>query len=126
MHQESILLAILYWLRWRGFYLTACAFAARNALLSGGVATALCRSLLRVRRLVHVARLVALPEAERVIRVSYFNWLAIGGLELPVAFVIDPLSILMVLIIWASARSSICSAWVTCPTTPRRRNTSRI
>ena len=44
-------------------------------------------------------KLIGLPAEERSLRVDYFNWLTLGSLDISAAFVVDALSILMVLII---------------------------
>lgn len=98
MQQESIILAILLTTPVLGFLFNGLRFRSHNALLSGIVATTavavsfLCGLLL-------LSQLTAMPEAERVLRITYFSWLNIGSLDIPVSFVVDPLSILMVLII---------------------------
>jgi NADH-quinone oxidoreductase subunit L len=98
MNQESSILAVLLIAPVLGFLFNGLRFRSHNAILAGTVATiAVATSF--VCGLLLMNQLVGLPEAERVLRITYFNWLSLGSLDVPVSFVIDPLSILMVLII---------------------------
>ncbi|MCC6137462.1 MAG: NADH-quinone oxidoreductase subunit L, partial [Bdellovibrionaceae bacterium] len=97
MQQESVL-AILLLAPVLGFLFNGIRFRSHNAILAGSVATAAVAVSFGCGLLL-LNQLVGLPEAERVMRITYFQWLGIGGLDIPVSFVIDPLSILMVIII---------------------------
>lgn len=98
MQNESLILALLLLAPVAGFLFNGLRFRSHNAVLAGSVATVAVATSF-VCGLLLFSQLLSLPETARVLRVDYFSWIAIGGLDIPVAFVIDPLSILMVLII---------------------------
>ena len=95
---NQTLLAILLLAPVVGFLFNGLRFRSANGILAGTVATiAVATSF--VAAIAFYIQLLNLPAIERTLRIEFFQWLSIGALEIPVAFVIDPLSILMVLII---------------------------
>ncbi len=98
MQQESLILAILLMTPVLGFLFNGLRFRSHNAMLSGIVATAAVATSFGCALLL-LNQLMGMPEADRVLRITYFSWLNMGGLDIPVSFVVDPLSILMVMII---------------------------
>ncbi|MCB9072683.1 MAG: NADH-quinone oxidoreductase subunit L [Bdellovibrionaceae bacterium] len=98
MQSESIVLAVLLLAPVVGFLFNGLRFRSHNATLAGIVATGMV-AISFVCGLILFNQLLGMEGPERVLRISYFSWLSLGNLDLPVAFVVDPLSILMVLII---------------------------
>jgi NADH-quinone oxidoreductase subunit L len=98
MQNESMILAILLMAPVIGFLFNGIRFRSKNAYLAGSVATGAV-AISFVCALILFSQILGMPEAARELRITYFQWLGVGGLDIPVAFVVDPLSILMVLII---------------------------
>lgn len=95
---NHVLLGILLLAPVFGFLFNGFRFRNSNGVLAGVVATtAVAVSFLCA--LSFFFQLIGLPSEERHLRVEYFQWLSLSGLEIPVSFVVDQLSILMVLII---------------------------
>jgi NADH-quinone oxidoreductase subunit L len=95
---NHILLAILLLAPVAGFLFNGLRFRSSNGVFAGAVATTAVATSF-VAALTFFTQLLALSPEQRHLRIEYFQWLSLGSLEIPVAFVIDPLSILMVLII---------------------------
>lgn len=94
----EIILGILLLSPLVGFVINGLRFRNENPRVAAGIGvTAIVVSF--ICGLLLFSKLLGMSGAERVLRVEYFTWLSVGGFELPVAFVVDPLSILMVLII---------------------------
>lgn len=96
--QQEMILAILLLAPVLGFLFNGLRFRSHNAILAGSVATAAVAISFGCALLL-LNQLMGLPEAARSLRITYFQWLGVGGLDIPVSFVVDPLSILMVMII---------------------------
>lgn len=96
--QNELLMAILLLAPVAGFLFNGLRFRSEDVKPAGIVATAAVFTSF-IAGVVFFCKLLSMPAAERVIRVDYFTWLTLGDFYLPVSFVIDPLSILMVLII---------------------------
>jgi NADH-quinone oxidoreductase subunit L len=98
MSQENMLMSILLLAPVVGFLINGLRFRSDNYKLAGAIAT----GAVAVSFICGVSlfcKLLDMPAEARHIRVEFFQWLTVGNLSLPVAFVIDPLSSLMVLII---------------------------
>ncbi|MBY0386269.1 NADH-quinone oxidoreductase subunit L, partial [bacterium] len=95
---NQALLAILLLAPVAGFLFNGFRFRNQNGVFAGTVATAAVATSFAAA-IAFFMQLLSLPAAERTLRIEFFQWLSLGSLEIPVAFVIDPLSILMVLII---------------------------
>ncbi len=95
---NQVLLAILLLAPVAGFLFNGLRFRSHNGILAGAVATSAV-AVSFASALAFFTQLLNFAPDQRHIRVEYFQWLSLGGLEIPVAFVIDPLSILMVMII---------------------------
>lgn len=94
----NILVATLFLAPLAGFLFNGLRFRSQNALLAGSIATAaigvsfVCTVLLFVQ-------LLGMPSEARFINVHFFDWINVGGLNLAAAFVVDPISIVMMLVI---------------------------
>jgi NADH-quinone oxidoreductase subunit L len=81
-----------------GFTFNGLRFRSQNGYLAGAVATAaaavsfLCSLLLW-------QKLLALPPDARVLETRFFEWIAVGDMKVPFGFVVDQISIVMILII---------------------------
>jgi NADH-quinone oxidoreductase subunit L len=98
MSQENLLMSILLLSPVVGFLINGLRFRSHNYKLAGTIATGAV-AVSFVCGVMLFLELLKLPAEARHIRVEFFQWLNVGNLNLPVAFVIDPLSSLMVLII---------------------------
>lgn len=98
MTTEHLILAILLLSPVVGFLINGLRFTSQKGVLAGTIATSavfvsfICAITLFVQ-------LLGLPAEQRSFRLEYFEWMSVAGLRLPVAFVFDSLSSLMVLII---------------------------
>lgn len=95
---NHLLLAILLLAPVVGFLINGLRFRSQNGVLAGTIATAAVATSFGAA-IAFFTQLLSLPADQRHLRIEYFDWLSLGSLEIPVAFVVDPLSILMVLII---------------------------
>lgn len=81
-----------------GFLLNGLRYKSKNYMLAGSIATgAIFVGFLSAVGL--FLKLTALPETERAIRVSLFQWLEVGAFRLPFELVVDQISGIMILII---------------------------
>ncbi|MBY0314159.1 MAG: NADH-quinone oxidoreductase subunit L [Bdellovibrionales bacterium] len=98
MTTEHIILAILLLSPAIGFLINGTRYSSQKGVLAGSIATT--AVLISFACAVTLfMQLLGLPAEQRSLRIEYFDWLSVGGLRLPVAFVFDSLSSLMVLII---------------------------
>lgn len=95
---NHVLLALLLLSPVVGFLINGLRFRSQNGVLAGTIATAAVATSFAAA-VMFFCQLVGLPADQRSLRIEYFTWLSLGGLDIPVAFVVDQLSILMVLII---------------------------
>lgn len=98
MAHENILMSILLLSPVLGFLFNGLRYKSDNYKIAGSVATGAV-AISFVCGILLFCQLLGMPPEERVIRVEFFRWLSLGTLQIPVAFVIDPLSSIMVLII---------------------------
>lgn len=95
---NSIIVAVLLISPVIGFLINGFRFRSQNAYVAGAIGTiavaisAGCSILL-------YTKLLAMPTDARLIRVDYFSWLSFDTLKVSFGFVVDPLSIIMMLII---------------------------
>lgn len=95
---EKTVLAILLLAPLVGFLINGLRFRSKNAQVAGVVATsAIFVSFISSLSLFFKVK--ALPEAERAIRVHFFNWISVGDFTADAAFVVDQISGIMILII---------------------------
>ncbi len=81
-----------------GFLINGFRFRSNNAKVAGGIAcTAMALSF--VSAIVFFLKLRGLPAAERVINIELFSWIQVANFNAPMAFTLDPLSMVMTLII---------------------------
>lgn len=95
---NHVLLALLLLSPVVGFLINGLRFRSQNGVLAGTIATTAV-GVSFAAAVMFFSQLVGLPADQRSLRIEYFTWLSLGGLDIPVAFVVDQLSILMVLII---------------------------
>jgi NADH-quinone oxidoreductase subunit L len=94
----SVLIAVLLLAPLAGFLFNGLRFKSQNALVAGSVATAaVAISFLCAMTL--VLDVMMLPPASRSILVQYFSWIAVGDLTVNAAFVVDPISSIMIMVI---------------------------
>ncbi len=81
-----------------GFLINGFRFRSKNIKVAGGIAcSAMAISFLSA--LFYFFKLINLPVDERSIEVLLFHWIQVGEFSAPMAFTIDPLSMVMTLII---------------------------
>lgn len=81
-----------------GFLINGFRWKSKNYLASGGLATAaIAVSFIAALNLLF--ELIQLPADQRTIIVKYFDWINVGILNVPAGFLVDTISIVMVLII---------------------------
>lgn len=95
---SSALIQILLFAPLLGFFVNGLRYKSPNYRLAGTVAT-LAVGASFVASVLLFLELLALPAESRSLRLELFEWVAVGGLSLPFAFVIDQLSAVMILII---------------------------
>lgn len=95
--QAEFLFAILLLSPLIGFIINGLRWKSKNYLLAGSIATGAV-AISFVAAVLVVMKLFG-ADAPKAITVEYFKWMAVGGLEVPVAFVIDHISALMVLVV---------------------------
>ncbi len=81
-----------------GFLFNGIRFRSQNGYLAGAVATA-AATISFICSLMLWAKLLALPVESRVIETKFFEWISVGTLKIPFGFVVDQVSIVMILII---------------------------
>jgi NADH-quinone oxidoreductase subunit L len=95
---SSLMMAILILSPLLGFIINGLCFRGHNSKVAGSIGTAaifisfICSVIL-------VSRLVGLPAEAREIRFDFFSWLEVGSLKVPLGFVIDQISAIMILVI---------------------------
>lgn len=97
--QAEFLFAILLLAPLIGSLINGFRWNSKNYMLAGSIATGAV-ALSFVASVLVVAKLFGGgPEAPKAITVEFFNWFAVGSLEVPAAFTIDRISALMVLVV---------------------------
>lgn len=81
-----------------GFLFNGFRFKSKNNILAGSVASAMA-ILSFCCSLILVGQLIALPEGDRVLRATFFNWILAGDFSVDAAFTVDPISAIMLLVI---------------------------
>ncbi len=81
-----------------GFLVNGVRFKSKNAKLSGVIACST-MALSFISAILFFIKLMQLPVDQRSISIQLFNWIKVGSFDVPMAFTIDPLSIVMTLII---------------------------
>lgn len=81
-----------------GFTINGLRFRSKNYLLSGSIATG-AALISFVCSLLLFQKLLGLPAEERFLSTRFFDWIAVGRLSVPFAFVVDQISVVMILII---------------------------
>lgn len=97
MSNQSLLLILLF-SPLLGFLINGFRYSSKNYKLAGTIAT----SAIFIGFMASVtlfSQLVGMPESEREIRVSLFQWLEVGSFRLPFELVVDQISGIMILII---------------------------
>lgn len=81
-----------------GFVFNGLRFRSKNALLAGTVATG-AAAISFLCSVVLYGRLLSLPPESRVLSTRFFDWISVGGLNVPFGFTVDPISMVMLLVI---------------------------
>lgn len=95
---DSIWLSVLLLAPLVGFLINGPRFKDKNYKLSGGIAT-LAVFISFIASIRFFITLLALPAESRSITVSFFDWIQVGSLNVPMSFHIDPISAVMILVI---------------------------
>lgn len=95
---HTLLLSILIFAPLIGFFVNGLRFKSQNATVAGSIATsAMALSFIAAAAL--FLQVVGLPPEARSIRVELFRWMTVGNLNIPMAFVVDQISAVMILVI---------------------------
>ena len=95
---EQFLVALLILAPLVGFFINGLRFKSQNGVLAGVIATtAIGISFLCAVAL--VLQVMGAPADARTIRVEFFRWLTVANLNVPMAFVVDQISSVMILVI---------------------------
>ena len=95
---QSILMATLLLAPLLGFLINGLRYKKHGANLAGCIATgAVLISF--VAAILLVAELTGMPHESRVISVHFFDWISVSNLKIPAAFLVDPISAIMILVI---------------------------
>jgi NADH-quinone oxidoreductase subunit L len=81
-----------------GFLLNGLRFRSPNAVLAGAIATG-AAAVSFVCSLLLYSKLLALPPEGRHLATRFFDWIVVGELKIPFGFVVDQISVIMILII---------------------------
>ncbi len=81
-----------------GFAFNGLRFRSQNGLLAGAVATG-AASVSFLCSIALYIMLLSRPEEERQLATRFFDWISVGNLRIPFGFVVDQISIIMILII---------------------------
>ncbi|MFK8137420.1 MAG: NADH-quinone oxidoreductase subunit L [Bdellovibrionales bacterium] len=95
---ESFWLALIILAPLVGFIVNGVNFRSKNYKVAGMIGT-LAVGLSFVSAVSLFGKLISLPEAERVIRHSFFDWIVVGDLKVQASFLVDQISGMMILII---------------------------
>ncbi|MGE3973075.1 MAG: NADH-quinone oxidoreductase subunit L [Bdellovibrionales bacterium] len=95
---HALLMSLLVLSPLVGFTINGFCFRGHNAKIAGTIATsAMVISFLSALTL--VIQLAGMPVESREIRVDFFTWIHVGALRIPMGFVVDQISAIMILII---------------------------
>jgi NADH-quinone oxidoreductase subunit L len=95
---HSLLMSTLLFAPLLGFFINGLRYKKNSANLAGIIATA-AATLSFVAAIGLFFQLTALPESSRAIIVKYFDWMTVASLNIEAAFIVDPVSAVMILII---------------------------
>ena len=95
---NTALFAILLLAPLLGFVFNGLRYKSHNGILAGAVAT-LAAGISFVSALTLVGQLFGGEEAPQKVSATFFNWIAVGGLNVSATFVIDHISAIMVLVV---------------------------
>ncbi|NQY99181.1 MAG: NADH-quinone oxidoreductase subunit L [Bdellovibrionales bacterium] len=95
---EQLLLGLLVVLPFLGFLFNGIRFTSKNYKLAGTVAST-ASGLCFLISLTLVAKLIGMPEGERVITSHFFDWFLAGDFSVSASFLLDPINAVMILVI---------------------------
>lgn len=95
---NNALFAILLLAPLAGFLFNGLRFRSHNAVLAGSVATAMA-GISFLCSVALVSQLFGGEEAPKQVGANFFQWITMGDLDVPAAFVIDHISAIMVLVV---------------------------
>tara|TARA_B100001248_G_scaffold262718_2_gene261488 strand:+ start:31209 stop:33134 length:1926 start_codon:yes stop_codon:yes gene_type:complete len=95
---EKIWIAILLLSPLLGAMINGFRFRSQNYRLAGSIAT-ICVGISFFASVALFSKLLGMPVESRFFNVSFFDWIQVGSLSVPMAFLVDPISIVMMLII---------------------------
>ncbi len=81
-----------------GFLFNGLRFRSSDGYTAGAIATG-AAAISFICSLILYKDLLAMPEESRVIAVRFFEWIAVGDLKVPFGFIVDQISVVMILII---------------------------
>jgi NADH-quinone oxidoreductase subunit L len=95
---SSVLMAAIVLIPFIGFLVNGLGYKKLNANVSGTIAT-LASGLAFLIACVLVSGLAGMPQESRAISVSFFDWIRVDELKIPMGFYLDPLNSIMILVI---------------------------
>ena len=81
-----------------GFLFNGLRYRSQNYKLAGGIASGAV-AISFVSSLLLWVQLLGMPEGERQITAHFFNWISLADFQAPATFVVDPISLIMLLVI---------------------------
>lgn len=81
-----------------GFFINGLRFRSGNAILAGSIASG-AAALSFLASVVLVAQLFQLPTDGRLLQIHFFDWISLGEFKARAAFMLDPISAVMVLVV---------------------------
>ncbi len=81
-----------------GFFINGIRFRSQNAVLAGSIATG-AALISFICSLALWIQLLALPAEARSLGTKFFDWMMVGNLHVPFGFVVDQVSVIMILVI---------------------------
>lgn len=94
----QILFAILLLAPLIGSLINGVRYRSQNGMLAGSIASG-AAILSFFASLVMVVQLVGMPDEARILKAHFFEWMALGDLKVNAAFVLDPISAIMALVV---------------------------
>ena len=98
MVSSQVLVLVLLLAPLLGFFINGLRYKSRQCQLAGGIASAAV-AISFVSSLWLWRQLLGMPEEERRINVHLFDWITVGNFQVPMAFVVDPISLVMLLVV---------------------------
>lgn len=95
---HSAILAVLILAPLLGFFINGFGYKKNSANLAGGIASAMAL-ISFIASVMLFVDLINMPAEARRIAVNYFDWIHVADFRVPMAFVVDSISVIMILVI---------------------------